>query len=141
MNSIIWRNVILLASVITFYTMCITIIARGENKNSIYGRRWLCIVMPLVVCLSALFLRPLLLGNFYATLYFPLPILLLWMGLACWFIFQKPPQTKKTILLWLSGICLVDAYFLSLLEYCWISFIATGCCFITVIGYLRIKGT
>ncbi|MCH9022281.1 MAG: UbiA family prenyltransferase [Planctomycetes bacterium] len=58
MNSIMWRNAFVLAGVITFYIMCITIVARGENKDHIDGRRWLSVLMPVVVCLSGLFIKP-----------------------------------------------------------------------------------
>lgn len=135
-----------LAVVLGLYTIGITVIARGETQGRIDQRKWLAPVMLLVVVAMVAQVRP---SRFGASLEFEAAA---WVGVAAialsaWlvptihYVFAKPPKTVKAILTWLSGICLVDAYFLTLLGQPVLALIAGGCFLLTAWGHRHILGT
>ena len=56
-------------------------------------------------------------------------------------VFAKPPKTMEAVLTWISGMCLVDAYFLTLLNRLDFALIALACTALTAWGHRRILGT
>jgi 4-hydroxybenzoate polyprenyltransferase len=125
------------AIIIGFYTLSITIVARMENQGRIDWRKWLSVAMPLVLIGVLFFVRP------TRTVYAIIAAILLigWMAYACRFVFTKPPKIKSTVLTWLSGMCLVDVWFLTVLDKPLLAIIALICFIITTYGHKRIPGT
>lgn len=131
------RVAVLLAIALGLYIVGITIIARGEVEDRIDQRKWLAIAMPLLVLSMFAIVRP-------AEL--PAPaiaafVLSLWLASPINFVLARPPKTIKAVLTWLSGICLVDAYFLTLLGTPLLAAIAGGCFVLTAWGHRKILGT
>lgn len=133
----------LFAGVLTFYTVAISIVARGEVQSASAGhggmgpRRHLAILMPLAALAVVGYIRP-------ANMLWPGGvgmIMTLWLTRAVGFVNRKPPRTIAAVLTWLSGMALVDAYFLALLGHPMLSLIAAGCAVLTTLGHRRIKGT
>lgn len=126
-----------LAGIMGVYIVAITVIARGETEDRIGHRKWLAVVMPVMLLAMFAIVRPLdwkapALGAF---------ILSLWLAQPVRYVFSRPPQTMKAILTWLSGICLIDAYILTLLGTLPMAMIACGCFVLTAWGHRKIMGT
>ncbi|MHC5024142.1 MAG: UbiA family prenyltransferase [Planctomycetota bacterium] len=135
----------------TLYIALLSIIARRETDRSRMRRvRWLALALPIVILLPALLIRvpadleDLVQPGWAATL-----------GVAAvgWILFcgrhllgsQQAPG--RTVLGWLAGICLVDAFFLALLapwlglDWPLVAWISLGCFALTIAGHRRILGT
>ena len=56
-------------------------------------------------------------------------------------LFRSPPKVGHTVLGWLAGICLIDAFFLALLGQPLLILIAIGCFILTLLGHRFIMGT
>ena len=56
-------------------------------------------------------------------------------------LFATPVRTKRSVLAWLAAICLVDAWFLTLLDQPLWAAIAAACYVLTVLGHQRVMGT
>src|SRR5690606_20512656 len=94
------------------YTSMITIIARAENREHIGKQRFLSWVMPV------LFLPPLMLPSYLYVMLISTAFVdgVTWMLLAVRCLWGTPPQTKRAILSWLSGMFMLDAFFLALMD-------------------------
>lgn len=127
----------MLAVVLGLYTIGITVIARGETKDRIDQRKWLAVLMPIAgLAMIAVVRPPTLIWAASAGL-----ALCFWLAPTFRYVFAKPPQTVKAVLTWLSGMCLVDAYFLTLLNQPILALIAGGCFLLTAWGHRHILGT
>ena len=125
------------AIIIGFYTLSITIVARMENQTRLDRRKWLSIAMPPALLGIIFFIRPT--QVIYATI---AGILLgVWMICGCRFVFARPPKTKQAVLIWLSGMCLADMWFLTVLDRPLLAIFAGMCFIITAYGHKRITGT
>lgn len=127
-----------MAIALGLYITFLTLVARAEGGDRIDRRRWLAIVMP-VVALSPVALYPRITLDTWVAVAGVL--LVLWLGRAARFVFAKPPATIKTILTWLSGICLLDAFFLALLDQPTLTLLAWFCAAFTTWGHRKIMGT
>lgn len=134
-----WRGVTPFAVVVMVYTILITVIARSENKGVLDGRKWLALAMPLLVLPVILNIMPLGSNLIWASI--AAMVLVLWLGRAAAFVLTNPPATKDAVLTWISGMCLVDAYFLTLMGWPVAALFAGGCFVATVIAHQRIAGT
>lgn len=129
--------ILALATAITLYTILFTIIARAETETKIGGISRLSLVVPLTVLPLAAFQQPTRwLGAALAGL-----MLLLWLLRSAANALAKPPRTIRAVLGWLAGFCLVDAYFLSLLNHPLAALAAVVCFLLTIWGHRRILGT
>ncbi len=134
-----WRIVLPFAIIVGIYTIMITVIARMEDNGRLGARKWLALVMPLVILPAVLSVVPL--GNNMIWAAIAVMVMLLWLGRAAAFIFAKPPETKEAVMTWISGMCLIDAWFLTLMGWPIAALIA-GIGFIaTVLAHQRIMGT
>ncbi|MCE9592281.1 MAG: UbiA family prenyltransferase [Planctomycetes bacterium] len=132
-----WPEMLSFAVMLTAYVMLLTLVSQAENAEQLAGRAWL----SAVILLLALFAPPIRLhgGPWWAI--FPAALLAWWMYRACRAVFAKPPQTKRAILTWLSGLCLFDAYILALLGWPWPCAAALVCFLATTRLHRRIMGT
>jgi len=126
-----------MALALGLYIVGITVIARGEMEGRIDERKWLAVAMPVVVLVMVGVIRPID-WRWTALAAF---VLSMWLAQAIRYVFERPPKTIKAVLTWLSGICLVDAYFLCLLDAPWLALIAAGCFALTAWGHRKLLGT
>lgn len=125
------------AIIIGFYTLSITIVARMENRSIVDWRKWLSIAMPLAVIAILFFERP----THVLSASMALVALAGFMFTACWFVFINPPLIKLAVLTWLSGMCIVDAWFLTVLDQPMLAIIPGICSIVNIYMYKRISGT
>jgi 4-hydroxybenzoate polyprenyltransferase len=126
-----------LAGTLALYTVVITVVARSENIRMLDARRWLALALPPVVLANAWVVQP---QQYVAAAAAGL-LLVLWLGRAARAVLVTPPNTKSAILLWISGMCLVDAFFLALLEQPLAALLALLCFGLTVYSHRHIAGT
>lgn len=126
-----------LASILGLYTVLITVVARAENEREIDARRWLALALPLLVLSAALAVKPEWLEAAAAVGL----LLTFWLGWAARAILATPADPKAAIQRWISGMCLVDAFFLTLLRQPAVALIALLCFALTVYSHRRIAGT
>lgn len=129
-----------LATILALYTIVITLIARGEHEQRMDQRKWLVPAM-LIVVLAAPWLLPGLRDVPSAFNLAAAVLLLGWLGAATFYVFATPPRTIAAVLTLLSGMALVDAYFLSLLNSPIAAIVAVVCFVVTAWGHRRILGT
>jgi 4-hydroxybenzoate polyprenyltransferase len=126
-----------LAVTLALYTVVVTVVARSENVRLLDRRRWLAVLLPPLVFAAALAVKPQqLLAPAVAAL-----ALLLWLGRAASAVLTTPPDTRAAIQLWISGMCLADAFFLTLLQQPLAAIVALLCFWITVYAHGRVAGT
>jgi 4-hydroxybenzoate polyprenyltransferase len=126
-----------LAATLGLYTVLITVVARAENARALDARRWLAMALPPLILSAVLVVRPeQLLGPIIAAF-----VLVLWLGRAARAVLKTPPDPKAAILCWISGMCLIDAFSLTLLEQPAAAFAALACFALTVFSHRRISGT
>jgi 4-hydroxybenzoate polyprenyltransferase len=131
------RMLLTFAAALTLYTMMLTLVARVENEQQMGRTRWLGIGI-LVVALAMLLIRqprPLIWGILSGSL------LLIWLVRAAESLFQRPPKIKQAVLGWLAGFCLLDAFYLTLLNRPDLAWAALACFAVTLLGHRRILGT
>jgi 4-hydroxybenzoate polyprenyltransferase len=126
-----------LAGILGLYTVLITVVARSENARTLDARRWLALALPPLVLASALIVEP---KRSEAPIVFGL-FLLLWLGWAARAVLRTPADPKAAIQRWISGMCLVDAFFLTLLQQPVAALLALACFALTVYSHRRISGT
>lgn len=126
-----------LAATLGLYTVVITVVARSENIRLLDARRWLAVALPPIVLAAALVVRP---TEFLAAGAAAL-LMVLWLGRAARAVLIRPPQTKAAILLWISGMCLIDAFFLALLQQPLAALAALVCFGLTLYSHRHISGT
>jgi len=127
----------ILAVTLAIYTAVITRIARHEHTSHLITYRWFLLAVPVVVLSAALWITPV--GRLWPFVTAILVVAWFVRGIAALSI--QPTGTQRAVMTWLSCICLVDAYFLSLLDRTGLSIIAVGCFGITVWAHRRISGT
>lgn len=125
------------AMIIGFYTLGITVVARMENQTRLDWRKWLSIAMPLVLMGIIFFVWPTQI--IYATI--AGIVLGVWMICGCRSVFSTPPKIKQAVLTWLSGMCLVDVWFLTVLDRPLLAILAGIGFVVTTYGHRRITGT
>jgi 4-hydroxybenzoate polyprenyltransferase len=126
-----------LAGTLALYTVAITVVARSENIRRLDARRWLAVALPPVVLAAAFVVQP----REFATAGAAGLLLLLWLARAARAVFAKPPDTKAAIQSWISGMCLMDAFFLALLQQPLAALAALLCFGLTVYSHRHIAGT
>ncbi len=132
-----WTPLAYFAASLAIYIIAMTLVAQKEAAGSLGYRRWLAlfiVALPFLAHFAAPY-------TFTPVLYISGIVLALWLVRSARFIWTTPPKVVPAILGWLSGICLIDAYFLALLNRPGLASLA-GLCFIaTVLGHKKILGT
>lgn len=122
------------------YIVLITVIARAETDSTLGGRRWLALLMPLFVLAPALLIGPAR-GDWIWVVALVV-VLLLWLTHASRHAqAAHPPRTPQAVMAWISGICLIDAYYLALLDQPHAALLAAACFIVTALAHRRIAGT
>jgi 4-hydroxybenzoate polyprenyltransferase len=132
-----WFRVVWLAATLGIYTVAITVVARLENVRLLDARRWLALALPPAVLVAAVVVQPqqFLLPSLAGLL------LVLWLGRAAGAVLRTPPDTRTAIMLWISGMSLIDMFFLSLLEQPLAALVALACLGLTAYSHRLISGT
>lgn len=132
-----WAITVTLAGALTVYISIITFIAQGEVNATPAKRNGLAFVLPIVVLLPVIVVRP----ETWSWTIIAAFSTLTWLILAARHALARPPSTTSAILTWLAGICLVDALYLTLLDQPNLGLGAIGCFALTTIGHRYILGT
>ena len=132
-----WTISLTIAGALTVYITIITFIAQTEVGSTTGLRRRLGIALPLVVLLPTAFVR----AESWSWTVVVAVLAVLWLTLAARHALAQPPRTKNAVLTWLSGICLIDAFYLTLLDRPQFAAAALGCFVLTAIGHRYILGT
>ncbi len=134
-----WMVVLPIAGALFCYTVAITVIARIEHRASQDARRFLGFVMVPIALSPALFLTQITAARFPAML--AALMVTLWLAGAAAMVMSNPPRTQRAVMTWLSGMCLIDMWFIVLLGRPSVATFAAGCFVLTVLGHRRIMGT
>lgn len=132
-----FRSGLSLAAILGLYTVLITVVARAENARELDMRRWLAVALPPLVFSGALIVSP---DRPEAAIAAGL-LLLFWLGWAARAVLTIPPNPKAAIHRWISGMCLIDAFFLTLLQQPAVALVALACFVFTVYSHRRVSGT
>ncbi len=127
-----------LAGAMAIYIALVTALARREHAPD--ARRiptWALAALPVVTLLPALVVPPAHPDRAVAVGLF----VVLWLGRSALLIRARPPRAQAAVMGWLSGICLVDAYSLTLLDERAMAFVSIGLFVLTWLGHRRIAGT
>jgi 4-hydroxybenzoate polyprenyltransferase len=132
-----WRVLGVFAGALTIYTILFSVIARSETQQQLDRRRWLAILILLLAALPLAFIWP----AHWPWAVLMMALLLAWLSRAVGHVFAAPPRTRNAVMTWLSGFCLVDAFYLSLLDASILAIVAVAGFVITTLGHRRILGT
>ena len=119
------------------YTTAFTVMARSEHREQIDNSRWLAAAIPLIVLAPGVWITSdeALLAAGVAV------VMIVWQARAVRMVLQVPPETKSAVHVWLSGFCLIDAFYLSVLGYSGLIAVAVGCFLLTLLLQRRVMGT
>ena len=119
------------------YTTAFTVMARSEHQEQIDNSRWLAAAIPLIALTPGVWIMPdeALLAAGVAV------VMIVWQARAVKMVLQVPPETKSAVHVWLSGFCLIDAFYLSVLGYSGLIAVAVGCFLLTLLLQRRVMGT
>lgn len=127
----------LFAGLLAAYIIALTLVAQKEASGALGYRRWLALGIVVIPFFAHFGVE----HSFTPALIITGIALPLWLLRSAICIWNTPPKVFPAVLGWLSGICLVDAYFLALLDRPMLSGLAGGCFVLTVLGHKRILGT
>lgn len=133
----VWIALPWLGGTLAIYVTTLTLISRLEGSPKLLLWREVTPGLPILVTLQAV------LALYYISLWAVAACLMMWAWLVRTqrLVFRQPPQTSRAVLAWLSGICLVDAYSLTLLGRPGIALVAAVCFMMTVWAHRSIRGT
>lgn len=132
-----WLLISTFAGALSVYVIALTLVAQVENRPLIGARRHLALLMPIIVLVPLTIMRP---HNWGISTASGL-LLLCWLVSTARHIYRAVPRTKQAILGWLAGICLLDMFFLSLLDRPVMLVIAGAAFVLTLLAHRRILGT
>jgi 4-hydroxybenzoate polyprenyltransferase len=126
-----------LAGALAMYTICFSIIARSENQAQLDQRRWIAPLLPFLAVTTGAGAASckLALGDRAAGPVFG------WLARAVGMVFASPPRTREAVMVWLSGMCLIDALYLALLDRPLLALLAKVCFGVTIVSQRRIAAT
>jgi 4-hydroxybenzoate polyprenyltransferase len=131
-----------LAIAMTAYIGVMTFIARSEavvdaSSMTIMLRRRLSILLPGIAIVPVLWVVP---ASWDVAIIAGV-VMLAWLVFAQRHLLVPQPRVKNAVLSYLAGICLIDAFYLTLLERNNLAMIAGACFIATVLWHRRVSGT
>ena len=132
-----WRVATVMAVCLGAYIVTLTIIARREAGGSAGKRRWLALALGLIALVPILEVQP-------ATWRWSIlgaAVLVVWVGRGAVYTLATPPRIGPAVAVWLSGICLIDGMYLTLLDHPALALGATVCFVATLAGHRVVAGT
>lgn len=133
------RDAVPFAVCVGVYIVIITVVSRRETGPALGGRRWLALLMLPIALLPGLLVRPTTGGWVWVVV--AAALLIFWLSRASLHALADPPRTPRAITTWLSGLCLIDAYYLALLRQPEAAAVAVACFLLTALAHRRIAGT
>lgn len=132
-----WRLIKVLGGALVLYTIGFSLIARNEMRPHPGTSRWLAEVIVLIAIVPIFIIPP----RDWTMILLPLLLVTAWLSRGVGMVFASPPSTKQAVMIWISGICLIDALYLALLDQgvWWV--VANACFIATTIAQRRIAGT
>lgn len=130
-------RVVWMSGAIGGYVALLTVLAAVEGGREGDGRRLAVPVLLLIVLVPAAVIQPqrwILAGAIGL-------LLALWLGRSAACYLRRPQQVRAAVQGWLSGICLVDGFYLSLLDRPAWAGVAIACFIVTMLGHRVILGT
>ncbi len=127
-----------MALAITIYIIMVTVVARGEAANRLGRSRRLSMTMILIAIAPALFIFPQQQVE---------AVILSGLILIGWLVFNQrhlllhPPRLPAAVMGMLAAICLIDAFYLALLEQRGMAALALALFIVTLLAHRRISGT
>ncbi len=118
------------------HTMLVTSIARSERTAN-RPSAWHVLLLPVAPCGALLAYGA---AELWAVVLFGV-LLALWLGRMNRLLLNSPPNVFKAVLVGLSGIALLDAFYLAMLGWAVLAFLATACFALTAIAHRSISGT
>ena len=136
-DSDVWITLLWFGGTLAIYVATLTLISRLEGSPKLLLWRKVTPGLPILVTLQAVHF------HLYVSLWAVAAVLMMWAWLVRTqrLVFRQPPETSRAVLGWLSGICLIDAYSLTLLDRPGIALIAVACFIMTVWAHRAIRGT
>jgi 4-hydroxybenzoate polyprenyltransferase len=134
-----WPAVAAGAGAMTLYIAGITFAARGEHLSeaaTTHRASWRHAAL-LVVLLPALVVRP---ETWWPAIVAGVAVIAM-VAVGGRSLRSTPPRIGDAVMMWLAGICLVDAYFLTLLDEPVLAVVAAACFVLTRLGHRFIRGT
>ncbi len=120
------------------YVVLLSVVARAEALPRPEGRPWLVLPLPLVVILPSVMLFPARLWVIAVVAQF---VLAGWLVATMPDLAARPPRLGRAVGAWLAGICLVDGYYLLVLDQPTLACASAACFVATVFGHRFVKGT
>ncbi len=131
------EQVLWFGSAVTLYTLAFTFVARAENEAQLDARRWIGPALPAIALAPGVWI----VAATAAASGVAAAVLVAWQARAVRAVFATPPKTKRAVLTWISGFCLLDVFFLNVLGRPGLSVVALGCFAATVWLHRRVTGT
>jgi heme O synthase-like polyprenyltransferase len=137
----VWLQIVLPIAVCLYgYIVLLTIVARLEIGTELGRARWAAPAMIPIALAPAAILPTWTAGDLIWILASG-GLLVFWLSRAAIHAMANPPRTIQAILFWLSGICLLDAFYLCVLGQPGAAGVAVACWGLTAWGHRRISGT
>lgn len=125
------------ACALATYTILFSIIARSETQQQLDRRKWLAILIPIIVLAPMSIAWPVQ----WWWVVIAASAALAWLSRGVGHVFASPPRTRQAVMTWLAGFCLIDAFYLTLLDAPLLAPITFVAFAITVMAHRRIVGT
>lgn len=122
---------------LTVYTILVTIVARAEASDRLDARRWLALLLPFSA-VAPVALIGVEASRFAIAIGVIMVVWLLWVAMQ---LSNPRAPTVHAIMAWLAGICLLDAFYLSLLAEPIAAGLALVLFLVTRLGHRRILGS
>lgn len=132
-----WQTAWWMAGALAAYVTLVTVIARREAGGPAGVRRWLSLALPPVAVAPVLVGAPAEWGWAIAAAL----LLVAWLARSAVMVLRDPPRTQAAVMGWLSGICLLDAFYLALLQHPGAAAAAAACFALTATGHRAVSGT
>jgi 4-hydroxybenzoate polyprenyltransferase len=133
-----WPCAVPLAVALAIYIVLVTLIARSEAHERIGPFTLRFSVLLIAAALApALWVVPAAWPPAIVAAF----ILIAWLGMMQRHLLLRPPRVRSAVMGYLAGVCLLDAYLLTLLDQPSLALIAVACFIITTAGHYFVAGT
>lgn len=130
-------TLVLLVVILSLYTMAVTLTARTENKQTPSTGVRLMFALGLLPATAAFWMQP----NRPLLSLVAFVFMTIWLLRGAMLAVAVPAQTKQAVMVWISGMCLVDAFLLTLLDRPVYFGIALACFVASAWAHRRISGS
>lgn len=119
------------------YVAGFSLVARREMQPHVGGMKFAGELAVFAAILPPFFVPP----EYWNAVLLPLVLAVAWLSRGVGMVFATPPSTKQAVMIWISGICLVDSLYLITLDHFAWAVIAQMCFLMCTIAQRRSEGT